>query len=383
MHMKLAVTSLGMVTVVGNAVSGCAALRAGVTRTRALDEQLQVDENTLEIEPISGCVIKAVTDGFEGIGRLIRLGTPAMADLNRNRNGVGSDASAAAVLLLTAGDYYDRTHLRISMADDPMFDVLEENRREEVDTFRRDVEHSVVSAICEANGVAFSRGESRCFYGGPAAFAQLLREAADLIASSRVKSCIVGGIDSLVSGFPLSQPLELGLVRTPNRSSGFFPGEAAGFVQVEDPDAASERGAETLALIGSPATETDERHRFSETPPDGGALASVISTALQGDTDSLPLRLLIGNLNGDDYRARNFGAANAKLGTSVIGEDVEQWYPVMSFGETGAATGALATCVAVRGLVRGYSKSPSVLVWLTSDDGNCSAFLVNAANGSK
>ena len=45
------------------------------------------------------------------------------------------------------------------------------------------------------------------------------------------------------------------------------------------------------------------------------------------------------------------------------------WLPAASFGETGCASGALAVCVAVRALERGYAGARQVAMDLSSEDG--------------
>jgi 3-oxoacyl-[acyl-carrier-protein] synthase-1 len=59
--------------------------------------------------------------------------------------------------------------------------------------------------------------------------------------------------------------------------------------------------------------------------------------------------------------------------------DVPLWLPAASFGDTGAATGAVATCMAARAFERGYAPGDAALIGLSSESGERGAFGIAAA----
>ncbi|MCY1046199.1 beta-ketoacyl synthase N-terminal-like domain-containing protein [Corallococcus sp. bb12-1] len=205
-------------------------------------------------------------------------------------------------------------------------------------------------------------------------FAQAVTQAVRRLRTRELDRCIIGGIDTCVHGTPLADVHALGLLRTEQKPSGFFPGEAAGFVLLERADAARARGARAEALLSASAMAEESFNRFSGGPPQGVALTAVTEACLR-ETQARP-GLVIVNLNGDEFRARDFGTALVRLRGAVLTDDFRQWFPPVSFGETGAATGAAAVCLAVRGFRRDYAGSRAALVLLLGDDEARGAVLV-------
>jgi 3-oxoacyl-[acyl-carrier-protein] synthase-1 len=74
--------------------------------------------------------------------------------------------------------------------------------------------------------------------------------------------------------------------------------------------------------------------------------------------------------NGEVFRANDWGFGLVRLqGASGIDTaQTEVWYPAGSFGDVGAASGAVATCIALRAFERRYAPSPHALV-IASGDG--------------
>jgi 3-oxoacyl-[acyl-carrier-protein] synthase-1 len=199
-------------------------------------------------------------------------------------------------------------------------------------------------------------------------------QAVRRLRAREIDRCIVGGIDTFVHGAPLADVHELGLLRTEQKPVGFFPGEAAGFVLLERADAARARGARAEALLSAAALTEESFGRFSGVPPQGAALTAVAEACLR-EPQARP-GLVIVNLNGDEFRARDFGTALVRLRGAVLPDGFRQWFPPASFGETGAATGAASVCMAVRGFSRDYAGSRAALVLLLGDDEARGAVLI-------
>src|SRR5205823_14550065 len=114
--------------------------------------------------------------------------------------------------------------------------------------------------------------------------------------------------------------------------------------------------------------------RLSDTLPQGIALTGVIREILTAQArNGQRVGLVVGDLNGDAARGMDWGYALAKLHREFRLGDLPLWLPAQSFGETGAAAGPLAVCLAAQALQRGYAPAPAVLIWLASDNGSRAA----------
>ena len=73
--------------------------------------------------------------------------------------------------------------------------------------------------------------------------------------------------------------------------------------------------------------------------------------------------------NGEVFRANDWGCSLVRMqGTNGIDSaPTDVWYPAASFGDVGAASGAVATCMAMSAFERGYSPSPHAVVMTNSD----------------
>ncbi|MFL5356664.1 hypothetical protein [Archangium sp.] len=380
----IAITGLGLTTSIGlDVVASCASARAGVTRWMPLDIE-EPDIETLESIPLKGHAVRGLTDGFEGLGRLIRLGNAALADL------VGYSGLTSAVpprtgfFVCLPGDFHATQRLQAGLLagpapDEVAWDELQAHFAEQ-QRLREKMTTHLMSALLSLNGLSIHSSLRACFFGGPAAFSRAVEQAVARLLARELDRCIVGGIDSYVHGAALADAYELGLLRTEDQPSGFFPGEAAAFLLLERADAARARGARTEALLGPVATAEEPFHRFTGVAPQGVALATTAEACLR-ESQARP-GLVIVNLNGDDFRSRDFGGALVRLGQSHLPEVFQQWYPPASFGEIGAATGAASVCLAVRGFVRDHAGSRSALVLLQGDDEARGALLIEAVRPS-
>jgi 3-oxoacyl-[acyl-carrier-protein] synthase-1 len=176
---------------------------------------------------------------------------------------------------------------------------------------------------------------------------------------------------------------ELGLVRTLDQPTGFFPGEAAAFLLLERIDTARRRGGRIEALLGPWSVTKAEKDRFSGVPLRGRGLSRVIQECVGSKVKpTREVALAIVNLNGDELRAKEFGMALTHLASNGIPTDFRIWMPPEHFGEIGAATGPVSVCLGTRGFVRGYAHTSALLVGLMGDDGSRGAVMLGPAMSS-
>lgn len=375
----IVITGLGLTTSIGlDVVASCASARAGVTRWTQLDIE-EPDLDTLESVPLKGHAVRGLTDGFDGLGRLLRLGDAALEDLMAY-SGLGpAHHSRTGFFVCLPGHFYSTAHLQTELlgqgpAPDGLAKEALHEHFEQRQALQEELEERLLPSLLSQNGLVIPPALRASFYGGPAVFAQAVEKAVHLLQSRELDRCIVGGIDSYVQGAALMEVHELGLLRTAEQSSGFFPGEAASFVLLERVEVARARGARMEGVLAGVGHAEESFDRFSEVPPQGSALTVATQACLR--ESRVPPGLAIINLNGDGFRARDFGTALVRLRGAVLTGDFQQWFPPASFGELGAATGATSVCLAVRGFVRGHAGSHSAVVMLLGDDEGRGAILV-------
>jgi 3-oxoacyl-[acyl-carrier-protein] synthase-1 len=164
-----------------------------------------------------------------------------------------------------------------------------------------------------------------------------------------------------------------------------MPGQAAAAVLLEkaSPRAASApprallRRVLTRALPMPPEASTGEEPGAGPPRPDHArALAEVIAASLTGSPDPVEL---YGDLNGEEWRAAEWGTCLVHLQAASAPQHAQHNLPAIALGDTGAASGAIALCLAVRAFERGYARAPRALVWSRSDQGWLGAAVLEPA----
>ncbi|HYO67229.1 MAG TPA: hypothetical protein VEU33_14230 [Archangium sp.] len=339
-----------------------------------------MDDNEIRSVPLRGHTIQGLTEGFAGMGRFLRLGDAALADMLEYGALTPELLSGARFFLHLPDDTYDEAHFE--RFEQPFYsegelDRARRRRREEHAVFREKLARRLPPELLSLHGIRVTSMACSCSFGGPAGFVACLLEAEQLLRSRATERCVLGGIDSHVAGDTLRTLHELGLVQHGHNPDGFFPGEGAAFLAIERFSTARARGAPIEAWIGAAAYTREEAPRFFGRPPTGSGLFRAISSAYARLGSPTPgVDLAIGNLNGSSYRANDFANALVRLGQTGLPRNFRHWSTAASFGELGAATGAVATCLGVRAFVRGYANAPHALVWLDSDGDDRGAFFL-------
>ncbi|RKH17804.1 TIGR02270 family protein [Corallococcus sp. CA047B] len=363
----LAVTSMGLVSALGEDAAGsCAAGRAALLRIQELEEAYVFDPASREETPAYGHSVPWVTRGFTGLGRLVALGASGLRSLQRASG--QDDWEKVALLVTTHGGVHARLHAEQEGATPA-----------EAVSLQTQLQQSLIPRMLKTLGVRQAPRVQKVFLG-EAGFFQALHEAAELLRQGRVEQCIVGGMDSLVEPEMVRRLDALRLLKSPSNPVGFVPGEAAAFLRVEAPGAALQRKAPIEALLASPRRQVEPFHRKSGQPALGVALASCIGATLgSARGNDSQVGLVIAGLNGDAYRAQDWGHALIRLrGEGLLEAGVPEWYPAFPFGEAGAAMGPLGVAMAARGFARAYAPPGTTLLWVGSDTGERGALCIHA-----
>jgi 3-oxoacyl-[acyl-carrier-protein] synthase-1 len=252
-------------------------------------------------------------------------------------------------------------------------DDASEQRAPSFDDLKPWYEEGIVPKIAAALDIP-GASSRRVFFEDESGVASAMN-AARAELENRASRCIVGGIDSLVDRYWLEACDSLGLLKTPLRSVGFMPGEAAAFLLLEPAALARRRGATILATVDSIAGTRESNERISDKPPTGIALAEAILQAKAGARGKCGT--IYCDINGDPVRAADWGNAQVRIRGEIA--DSIAVVPAMSFGATRAAAGFVAACMAARAFEAGQMKSESALVWVAADAGGRASFALSRA----
>jgi 3-oxoacyl-[acyl-carrier-protein] synthase-1 len=359
----VAITGRGMVSSLGtDVVSACAAARAGLVSPVALDFEVRNREG--DIEPATGHPVRDLTKGFEGFGRLVRLAQLGLADL-------AVQVPTAPWRTRDIGFYLSfpdplREHAGIELAHPDERETRERDAadaREETDSIQDTAEELLRTAALAAGWpvephLRFAAGS------GHTGVAQALARALSDMAKGAASAAIVGGIDSLLDDAALGWLSGLQRLKTPAAAAGLIPGEAAAFLLLEAVHTANSHGRAPIAVLRHVEIATEPRAFLTGQSPLGQGLSDALARAVAPG----PF-FLVSDHTGEDYRALDWGHALSRLRARAPWfEPQATWYTCASFGDTGAASGAVGLCLATSAFLRSYAPAPAAIV-TSADDG--------------
>lgn len=182
--------------------------------------------------------------------------------------------------------------------------------------------------------------------------------------------CIIGGIDSLLAFDTLDwfEQAERLKSETFGRNQGIIPSEGVGFLIVESKHSALLQKKQVLAELKGIGLSKEPAPFLSDKPSRGEGLSEAIRIALS-KTGCAPgnINHVIGNLNGEYYRSKEWGLAEIRCFGNSNGSR-KLWHPADCMGSVGAASGVILINLAIQALYRGWMDG-NVMIFC-SDDGN-------------
>lgn len=366
-----AITGIGMTTSLGlDAVTSCAAARAGISRAESLTNFHVLDPETASPVPITAHQAPFITKGFTGLGRLLRLAEAGLRDLLVSAK-VPNDGQTGLFINLSSL-YYLKAYEAYKQSLTPKEPSLPaaQLRQEQYGThFLRRLKRLLgLQALPQVEGLLFQDKHG---------FLTTLRLAAIALRDGKAQRCIIGGVDSLLEPFLLEAFTHFDVLKSADTPNGFMAGEGAGFLLLERYEEAVLRRAPYCITIPGLG---EAREPFDRLATDQRALGQALSQAMQTASAPLagqPAQVLVSDLNGEAYRATDWGYAlhRMKIQSADFGQQT-LLYPVSAFGETNAAHPFLAAALTTQGMKRGYLPQ-TALVCLASETGERAAVLLN------
>lgn len=345
MSREIHVVALGAWTPVGRtAASAAAAVRAGISRIQEHPEWVDA-----AAEPLYGAFDPTLSGDLQGGPRLLELTRCGLLSLAAE---LPRALPAAAPSLLLA---LPEPRPGWTSADDDA--VLEGLRPLELPQLGR----PRVAAVLR----------------GHAGGLQAIEQAAQRIRDGREPVCIVGGADSYWQPQTLAWLSREQRLRVTGARSGFFPGEASGFVLLASDAARRQLGLPSLALLRAAHSHVEAVRVGSDEDCLGVGLAELLSrVAASGLAAGERIDELYGDLNGERYRTDEWGFALLRAAGSFRDPTASIHIPADAWGDVGAASGPLFVALASRAWARGYARGPLALAFAGSDSGARAAVLL-------
>ncbi|HET6150895.1 MAG TPA: beta-ketoacyl synthase N-terminal-like domain-containing protein [Polyangia bacterium] len=206
---------------------------------------------------------------------------------------------------------------------------------------------------------------------GNASGVRALHLARQILQRDPQAICIVGAIDSLLDEETVAwlESAERLRSETFGRNQGMAPGEAVGFLLLEDPRTARGARRPALAEVVGLGLASEPAPFLSEAPSRSEGLTLACRAALeQARRVPSEIGLVIGDLDGELHRSREWAHVDLRLFDSAHPAR-ELWHPAEYFGSVGAASGVVLAAIAAVLIARGWLPAGPALVFTSDDSG--------------
>ena len=369
---RVAITGIGLVTPVGNDVeSTWAALLAGRSGGATIT---QFDASGFPVR--IAAEVKGFRDELAGDRRLLKHTTrphrfalvaaeQAFADAGIRPTPENATRWGCAVGAgMMTSEYVDLAALHVHSAPDGELHadrLLTDPSANDPMIFCRSNANNGLSLLTQRFGI---RGYATAVHTACASGGQALGTALKLIRRGAVDRVLAGGYDSMISPVGMAGFCLLSAVSpdndAPERASrpfdatrnGFLLGEGAGFLVLEEWEAAKQRGARIYAELAGDGNSLSS-YRITDSPPDGDGPIQSMRAALAdagatpGDIDYLNAH---GTSTGMNDRSES-AATHAVFGSDVARLKVSS--TKSSMGHLIAAAGAVEIAVCALAIDRG------------------------------
>lgn len=343
----LSVRGLGMCSSLGTIVSAAAAYRCGLKRPQELPSWPYFDEEKKEENFLVGYPAAGMSDGFQEMGRFLKMGSAALCELRNCSEFQLTQCSRVSVHLVLPSTVSSPWMANLGNSPEKFFEKL-----------------------CRLSGIETEHiaGDVRFHNEGRLGLFSALEQASSELTAGRLDFAIVGAIDSLLDGQRLYDLVTANKVKTVDCPLGLIPGEAACFILLQCKQNVGDDQRSVELVLYPPARVQFSQEMKLEFVPSGQSLGKTIGEALHNaGTGAGELGTIFSDLTGSEFRAKDLASALIMLSNSYKLNDWTQEVPAATFGDTGAASGLLALCLAVRAFARNYHVGSKALVVLSSE----------------
>jgi 3-oxoacyl-[acyl-carrier-protein] synthase-1 len=354
--MRCVISGLGLVCSVGHDVAlACAAIRAGIARPAPVGEPMMSDDGP-DLVSITGHPVQGLTDGYVFVGRWLRLALYCLDDLRQS----------AQLPEAKESEFWERTALLTVIPEEMDQRVHSEEPVDNELVMKRYTQRVIEKTPLPAGHVQIVRA-------GHCGVLAAVKQAQQMLCGGTADRAIILATDSFVESGSLAWLAGQGRLKEEDYPTGVSPGEAGAALLVETEAAARRRGVSPGAFLSNVVAFEDPHFDCELGHGNGRALAAALrqATPAAGEQRGFAGDVVV-DFNGENSRATDFGMARTRL-TDIWADEVNVVVPATSVGDTGAASGAVGVCVAVRSFERDYARTNEVLVASRSNDGEVAA----------
>jgi 3-oxoacyl-[acyl-carrier-protein] synthase-1 len=198
-----------------------------------------------------------------------------------------------------------------------------------------------------------------------------LRDASRRLADHGTDHVLVVASDSYLEPGSIGWLNRQRRLKTPSAPAGLLPGEAACAVLLSRTSST----ARDSLRIESVHVNQEGHEPFDERPETADRFAAAVRAAI-GDS---PFHGdWIHDLNGELWKAQQYGCLRLRVGSQLSEENVSVHFPVGSTGEIGCTQPLLGLCVAQQAFHRAYARSDRALITCTTEFGDVGAVQVRS-----
>jgi 3-oxoacyl-[acyl-carrier-protein] synthase-1 len=198
-----------------------------------------------------------------------------------------------------------------------------------------------------------------------------MQAACRKIVEGAFDACVIAGVDS----YSAPETLEwleatdrLHGAGKLNNAWGFIPGEAAGASLLVSGDAAERLSLEPLARVLSVGTAFENNRIGTATVCTGEGLTEAFVEGLAGLPDDAKVTDLFCDMNGEPYRANEFGFAALRTRQLFVSPS-DFVSPADCCGDVSAASFPVGVALSTIASLKAYAKGPFAFLWASSDTG--------------
>jgi 3-oxoacyl-[acyl-carrier-protein] synthase I len=162
-----------------------------------------------------------------------------------------------------------------------------------------------------------------------------------------------------------------------NNAWGFIPGEGAGALLLATNACCAELSATPHAEVVSVGIGHEKNVIRTDTVCLGEGLTQAFRRALDVLPEGEQVANVFCDLNGEPYRADEYGFTTLRL-KNRFRSPTDFIAPADCWGDIGAASALVHSCLAILSHRKGYSKGPLSMVWASSDSSERGAALIRA-----
>ncbi|MET0391340.1 MAG: beta-ketoacyl synthase N-terminal-like domain-containing protein [Polyangiales bacterium] len=375
--LDIAITGRGLVGSAGlDVVTACAAFRAGLNRASVLDHYSAGGEQ-LERAPLRAHAAPFITHGFDGPARLTQLLAAGLQDLQQRHPELLRDPARTSLILALADPGRQLRGAPAVVDETARAELLELAEQYEVYPPAQ-VAAELATRVQSALGLELP-GRPSSVSAGHASTAHACLQAVERLRRNEIDRAIIASVDSLLDTETLDWLQLLGRLRTEDRPAGVVPGEACAVLVLERGREVRQRKTPVFAELHAVELADEPKNILAGQASPGRVLAELIDNQhRKRGQDDAPW--LIADHNGEQARANEWGHCLFHLKPRAASYDQRrEWFPATGFGDTGAASGGIGTCLALAAWERGYAPSDQALVCSSADGPERAVMTLRAA----